>query len=95
MKTILLFRASFFVVAALAAPCPLGVAATTATPELSAADADWKAFQDAVATRPPENFTALSALERAQVVEQLYALTIRGGWLSWKNIRPIRAAGTW
>ncbi len=75
MKTILLFRAALFVVAALAAPCPLGVAATTATPELSAADADWKAFQDAVATRPPENFTALSALERAQVVEQLYALT--------------------
>ena len=77
MKTILLLRAALFVVAVLAAPRPLGAVATTATtatPELSAADADWKAFQDAVAARPPENFTALSALERAQVVEQLYAL---------------------
>ena len=37
----------------------------------STADADWKAFQDAVPTRLPDNIAALSALERLQLLEKI------------------------
>jgi len=73
MKSIFLFHAALVVAAAVAAPLRLGAADAAATPVLSTADADWQAFQDAVAARPPANFAALSALERLQLVEQIYA----------------------
>ncbi|MSU23483.1 MAG: TlpA family protein disulfide reductase [Opitutus sp.] len=73
MKSIFLLRAALVVAAAVTVPLRLSAADAAATPVLSAADADWKAFQDAVATKPPENFAALSTLERLQLVEQMYA----------------------
>jgi thiol-disulfide isomerase/thioredoxin len=73
MKSIFLFRAALVVAATVAAPLRLAAADAAATPVLSTADADWQAFQDAVAARPPANFAALSALERLQLVEQIYA----------------------
>jgi thiol-disulfide isomerase/thioredoxin len=76
MKTISLFCAALMIVSALAAPLRLCAAdPATPAPLPSAADVDWKAFQDAASVRPPENFAALSALERAQLVEQVYANT--------------------
>jgi thiol-disulfide isomerase/thioredoxin len=73
MKTISLFRTLRLAAALAATALRLGAADPAATPVISPADADWKAFQDAVAARPPENFAALSALERLQLVEQMYA----------------------
>ena len=38
----------------------------------STADADWKAFQDAVPTRLPDNVAAMPVLERLQLLEKIY-----------------------